>query len=128
MKNSLKIKGVTTSAGSSKEASSSSSDATQTSGKVVSEFAGSDEPKMPELKWFAHDDNIKRLIEARCNDVNSVKSETFILEGSASATMSQKIASSIDGAMSKMGSKKSSTMEKQATKENSSKLYFTVEF
>ena len=59
---------------------------------------------------------------------NSVKSETLILEGAVSATMSQKTAFAIDGAISKIGSKTKGSMEKQATKEIHSKLIFVVEF
>ncbi len=100
----------------------------QRDGRVEVKFEGSNIPKEPELKWFAHDDNIKRLIEMRCNNGNSIKAETLELSGTSSATMSQKTAYAIDGAISKMHIKGSSTMESQATKENMSKLIFYIEF
>jgi hypothetical protein len=50
------------------------------------------------------------------------------LEGSSSATMSQKTACSIDASLKKIGNKSNVTMEKQAVKENTSKLIFEIEF
>lgn len=100
----------------------------QRSGKTLTYFEGNDSPKTPQLKWYAHDDNIKRLIEMRCSQNNSIKSKTLELEGSISATMSQKTACSIDASLKKIGNKGNVTMEKQAIKENTSKLIFEIEF
>ena len=100
----------------------------QRRGRVLAEFEGSDSPQKPELKWFSNDDNVKRLIEMRCTNSNSIKSELLELEGSSSAAMSQKTASSIDIAISKFGTKSKFNMEKHAQKENHSKLIFCVEF
>lgn len=127
-KSSTKIKGIGVSSGGNSSKNSESKNSSSRKGVVSAEFEGSNEPRHPDLKWFKHDDNINRLIEMRCNDVNAIKTQTLRLEGAASATMSQKAASSIDGAISKMGSKKSSSMEKQAMKENTSKMVFVIEF
>lgn len=97
-------------------------------GRITAQFEGSNEPRKPKLKWFAHDDTIKRLIEMRCKNDNSIKSETLELSGATSATMSRKTACAIDGAISKMGFKGSTSMEMQATTENTSKLIFIIEF
>lgn len=108
--------------------------ATKKEGKNYSEsiFRGSDNPKRPELKWFAHDENIKGLIEMRCNDINSIQTKTLKLMGSSSATMSQKTACAIDSAVGKLGGKASvkgeGSMEAQASSESKSTLIFTVEF
>ena len=123
-----KIKGTSSSANESYENSSSYKDSTQRSGKIIAQFEGSNNPCKPKLKWFAHDDNIKRLIEMRCKGDNTIKSETLELAGASSATMSQKTAYAIDGAISKMGFKASASMEKQAITENTSKLIFCIEF
>lgn len=124
-----KLHSVNSSAGSSKEQTSSSSKNSLRSGKIEAEFEGSQEISRPELKWFAHDDNIKNLIEMRCAKSNSIKSEILILEGSASATMAKKTACAIDGAIGKIGGiKGKADMEAQATKECQSKLIFNVEF
>ena len=98
------------------------------SGRIVAEFVGSNEAKRPELKWFMHDDTIKRLIDIRCTDPSAIKTETLILEGNASATMSQKTAYAIDNAISKIQIGVKTNMEGQATKENQSKLIFYIEF
>lgn len=60
------------------------------SGHIEIEFEGNNEPQQPQLKWFAHDDNIKRLIEMCCNGKRSVKTETLELAGSSSATSPKK--------------------------------------
>ena len=112
----------------SAEQSSSYHGVANRSGKITAEFAGSDDVKQPELKWFQHDDTIKRLIQMRCEKPNSIKSETMILEGTASATMSKKTACAIDGAVGKIGTKGNASMEGQASKEERSKLIFSVEF
>lgn len=99
----------------------------RTSGKTMKYFEGSNEIKRPELKWFAHDDNIKGLIEMRCSNQNSIKSNVLELSGAMSNTMSRKIACAIDGLM-KGNAKATMSMESQANKEYSSKLIFEVEF
>lgn len=75
-----------------------------------------------------HDDTIKRLIDMRCSDINALQSETLILEGSSSATMSKKTACAIDNAIGKVGVSGKANMEGQASKEERSKLIFRVEF
>lgn len=98
------------------------------SGKIVTEFEGRGEPVVPELKWFAYDDNINRLIEMRCTQNNTIKSKVLEIQGSSSATMSQKTACAIDNALTKIDSKTSMAMESQANRELYSKLIFEVEF
>ena len=110
------------------EQSLSHENSSRRSGKIIVEFEGSDTPKHPKLKWFEHDDNIKKLIEMRCKNTNAIKSETLELSGASSATMSQKTAYAIDSAISKMGVKGSSDMEKHAKSEHQSKLIFNIEF
>lgn len=124
----LTEKSAATKCSESAESTSSYQDSSQRSGRITVEFEGRNEPRKPKLKWFAHDDNIKRLIEMRCKGDNTIKSETLELAGASSATMSQKTAYAIDGAISKMGFKASASMEKQAITENTSKLIFCIEF
>ena len=96
------------------------------SGKNISYFEGNAEPVRPKLKWFAHDDNINGLIEMRCAaDGRSIKSKILELKGAYSATMSRKTACAIDKILKVKGSL---SMEKQAIKEHSSTLVFSVEF
>lgn len=112
----------------SAEQNSSAKISNQRSGRIVAEFEGSDTPTRPELKWFANDDTIKGLIEMRCTNTNSIKSETLILSGSSSAAMSQKTAYAIDSAVSKLGARASTNMETEAVRENTSKLIFNIKF
>ena len=107
---------------------SSSAQSNLRSGKIHAEFEGNSQPQRPKLKWFALDENIKKLIDMRCKSVNALKSETLELSGSTSATMTHKAAASIDGAMSKIGIKASMSMQSQAMVEHSSKLIFSVVF
>lgn len=95
------------------------------SGKTVSYFQGSDTPRKPNLKWFAHDDNIIRLIEMRCTENNAIKSKMIELKGSTSATMSQKIACAIDDILNIKGAL---SMERQTIREHSNTLIFEIEF
>lgn len=104
-------------------------DSNRRSGHVEIEFEGNSEYTRPTLKWFAHDDNINRLIEMRCSGNNSIKSEHLELEGASSATMSQKTAYAIDTAVGKMGGAKGHTsMNSQAEKEHRSKFLYYIEF
>ena len=100
----------------------------QRSGLINIEFEGNDKPQKPQLKWFAHDENIKKLVEMRCEGNNTVKSESLELSGASSATMSQKTAFAIDTTISKIGLKGGIAMESQATRESLSKLIFNIEF
>ena len=95
------------------------------SGRKTTYFNGHNEPQRPELKWFAYDNNIKQLIEMRCNDIGSVKSTFFELSGTSSATMTQKAAQTIDKLLKISGSR---SMESQVIKEYSKKLVFEIEF
>ncbi|MBO5005804.1 MAG: hypothetical protein J6C89_00015 [Clostridia bacterium] len=100
----------------------------QRSGRTKTKFKGNDNPIRPTLKWFQHDDNIKKLIEMRCSDANAIETRTLELQGSSSATMSQKTALAIDETLATIKVKNQSTMEKQVKKENHSKLIFEIEF
>jgi hypothetical protein len=102
------------------------------SGKTEIYFEGSTIPKRPELKWFAHDGNIKRLIEMRFDKGNAIKSEILEIAGSSLTTMSEKAAYAIDLAIKKTGvkgkAKGSSDISSQVAKESHSKLVFRIEF
>ena len=107
------------------DASSSSTNNSSQSGKSVTHFEGSRAPQMPTLKWFAHDDNIKRLIEMRFAEGSSIKSKNLELKGSSSATMSKSFACALDNLL---GSNSSISMESQVLKEQSKILVYEIEF
>ena len=99
------------------------------SGRIETEFEGNGTPQKPTLKWFAHDDTIKQLVEMCCSGARTVKFKTLELSGSSSATMSQKTAYAIDSAIGKLGGASGNvSMDAQAAKEHQSKLLFYIEF
>ena len=103
----------------------------QRSGKARTYFNGNAEPTRPELKWFANDDSIKGLIEMRCSSSNSIRSRTLVLAGATSATMSYKIACTVDSLLKAgavKGAKGGFSMASKSIRESSSKLIFDVEF
>ena len=122
--------GVKVSAAEKGEVSMDSTKRQAKSGKNVSYFEGFEDPKMPELKWFSNNMNVKRLIEMRFGSERTIRSKALELEGTSFATMSQKTAQSIDQAVDKFGLKAASSyaMERQATREIYSKLIYELEF
>lgn len=122
------LHGTKVSTAESAEQNASSKISNRRSGKIISTFEGSSTPKMPNLKWFEHDNIIINLIDSRLNGDNSIKTETLELSGSSSATMSQKTAYAIDNAVGAMKLKGNSSMESQAVRENHSTFLFSIEF
>ena len=105
------------------KAESKNSVGNKKSGKRISYFEGHDEPQIPQLKWFVHDDNIKSLIEMRCK--KAIKSTSLELSGSSCASMSRSMACAIDAILNVSGT---FSMEKQAIKELSNSLLYEIEF
>lgn len=102
---------------------------TKNSGRGIVYFQGNNTPKRPELKWFKHDENIKRLIEMRCRGENEIKSKVLELQGASSAVMSAKTACTIETVMEKLAGKKGNVeLERQAIRECHSKFIFNIEF
>lgn len=97
-------------------------------GKIETSFSQNTIPQHPRLKWFAHNDNVRNLIEMRLAASGSVRSKTLELSGTSSASMTQKTAIAIDYEISKMGIKSNNNIERQAQIEKNSKLIFEVIF
>ena len=98
-------------------------------GRIEAEFTGLRFPKRPVLRWFAYDTSINNLIETCCSGKRRVKKLTLELSGSTSSTMSQSIASAIDGVLCKtLNAKGNLSMKSQAQAEFQSKLLFQIEF
>lgn len=92
-------------------------------------FEGDREPRYPTLKWFAYDDGINALIDMCCNGQRHIKTKTLELAGSSSATMSMKVASTLDGLLSGGSKAKAqSNMTSMATQEQQRVLRFELEF
>ena len=97
-------------------------------GRIETVFEGNTKPSRPELKWFSHDEGIKKFIESVCSGKNPTKQQTLSIFGSTVAAMSQKAAYSIDAAVGNLGGGGSSSMEAQLMTESETKLEFTIEF
>lgn len=97
-------------------------------GKSITNFSQNTIPQQPRLKWFAHNDNVRNLIEMRLAESGSVRSKTLELSGTSSASMTQKTAIAIDYEISKTGIKSNNNIERQAQIEKNSKLIFEVIF
>ena len=97
-------------------------------GKIVSVFEGSDEPKVPTLKWFAYDDSIKGLIKTRLSGENLSKRENFKFSGSSTSAISQQAAYAIDSAVGGVGIKGNASVAKQMKQEINKTMYFSIEF
>ena len=124
----ININAVISRASGANSSSCSSARSDSRRGRIVAEFEGNDTPQRPQLKWFANDENIKRLIEMRCTNCNSIKSEVLELEGASSNTMSQEQGAAIDFAISNVGFKLGYSMEQEAEGEKHSLLIYSVEF
>lgn len=98
------------------------------SGSIEVEFEGSNEPENPKLKWFAHNDSIKGLIEMRMLGKNSSKSLVLHFTGMSNSAISQKAAYALDAAVSGMGVKGNSSISKKMEQESKKTIYFRIEF
>lgn len=100
----------------------------QQSGAIVTNFRGTRTPKRPELKWFAHEDTLNRLIDMCCAG-ECPESRDLTLSSSSSFSMSKKVAVAIDTAVDNCGTiNGSGSMQKQIDREQHSKFHFYIEF
>ena len=91
-------------------------------------FEGSDEPKMPTLKWFAYDESIKGLIKNRLSGENLSKTEELEFLGSSTSAISQQVAYAIDSAVCGVELKGNAATTKQMKEEINKTMYFSIEF
>ena len=93
-------------------------------------FEGHAEPRRPELKWFAHDQEIEFLIATRCNNDggNTTKRYRVELDSSSTQTMSVQLASKLDKALGKLGASVNFSLKGEAFAESRRRLVFEVEF
>lgn len=95
--------------------------------KNITYFEGNEKTKVPKLKWFAYDENIKGLIDMRRLGKNAIKSKVLEFYCSTSATMSTKSAVAVDKIKNvKVNSEVSATFK--SNKEHMSKLIFDIQF
>lgn len=93
-------------------------------------FEGNAEPQRPELKWFAHDQEIEFLIATRCNggDGNTTKEYRVELDSSSTQTMSEQLAAKLDKALGKLGASCNFSLKGEALTESRRRLVFEIEF
>ncbi|MGN0037746.1 MAG: hypothetical protein ACI36Y_01220 [Coriobacteriales bacterium] len=92
-------------------------------------FEGSSNPVRPELRWFAHDSEIKNLVDMRCSDSgNATKTYTVKIECKNVATMSVAAAEKVDAALGKLGGKANFSLKGEVQNESRQTLLFKLEF
>lgn len=93
-------------------------------------FEGDATPETPELHWYAHDAEIKRLIDSRCSkdSRNITKNYHVEIDSSASSTMSLTMATKIDSALGKLGASCNFSIRGEVQNESRRKLLFDIEF
>ena len=93
-------------------------------------FEGNDQPRRPELKWFANDKEIEFLIDTRCggSDVGKTKEYSMELSSTSMQTMNVQAAAKIDKALSKLGASFNFSLEGEALTEQRRRLLFEIEF
>lgn len=96
--------------------------------EFAQEFEGSDEPRRPELKWFANDRQIEHLINTRCSGSNKITHYTMTLDETASQAISAQAAAKVEKALKKIGVSFNFSFEGEALNESRRKLFFEIEF
>lgn len=100
----------------------------QQAGELITKFQGTRTPKRPELKWFAHDDTLNRLINMCCSG-ESPQSRDLTLSSTSSFSMSKKVAVAIDTAVKNSGTINGyGSMSRQIDREQHSQFHFYIEF
>ncbi|MGM9619514.1 MAG: hypothetical protein ACI3W8_06760 [Oscillospiraceae bacterium] len=101
---------------------------TKNSSLAKATFASGRKPSRPYLLWYAHDNNIKNLIDMRCSEENGSKMPTYEirLNSSSVAVISTRTAAEIDAAAGKLGMK--SNFSTQCATEHSKVMYLKLEF
>lgn len=118
------------SVGASESREMSSENRMQREAVAAAEFSGDMQPVQPTLRWFAHDDNIKNLIQMRCSGEgnNGVKKYSIELKGSDFATMGVSTAAKLDAAVSSLGLGSSLNLQSRVAEEHHHRMSFQLEF
>lgn len=97
-------------------------------GKIITEFEGATEPKMPVLKHFKYNSFIKGLIETRLSGRNLSKNENYSFADTSMSAISQEAAYAIDSIIGGVGGKGNSSMKKQIEQQRNKIINFYIEF
>lgn len=87
-------------------------------------------PRRPELKWFAHDNEILSLIEKRCNPNAGgvLNSYSIDITASTSSSISIDLASSIDASLGAAKVKAGGSLSSGLKKEEKKRFVYKIEF
>ena len=91
-------------------------------------FEGSNEPVMPNLKWYAYDRVILDLIKSRVEGINPMKEYNLDLEYKTSESMPIKAAAKVDVALKQLGATMNFDFASEVRDESRRKLEFHIEF
>lgn len=93
-------------------------------------FEGDARPRVPQLRWYAYDQEIKFLIDSRIGEdgENSTSRYAIEIDSASSSTMKTALAAKIDVALKKLGASCNFSLEGEALSESRRKLRFEVEF
>lgn len=121
---------IKASANSNEERSVTSEKESKRKSVAHAEFVGERQPIPPTLAWFAHDDNIRNLIDMRCTGKGNgaIKAFTIEFKGSDFATIGANTAAKIDGAMSKISAGSDFALQSKVTEERHHRLIYQIEF
>ena len=111
------------------EINSSKSEEHSTQVMFEQKFDSTGEATMPELKFYAHDAEIKALIDSRLNPETSNTTEYRMgIDCRSSTSMSFSMAHKVDAVLKKMGLGASLNVSKEVKTESQNTLEFYVEF
>lgn len=87
-------------------------------------------PRRPELKWFAHDNEILSLIEKRCNPNAGgvLNSYSIDITASTSSSISIDLASSIDASLGAARVKAGGSLSSGLKNEEKKHFIYKIEF
>ena len=96
----------------------------------VQTFEGDMAPQRPDLRWFAHNNEILSLIDTRCSEGggNMTREYSFEIDNSARAAISQGMAGKIDAALGKMGAECNFSLKGEVESESRKRMIFEIEF
>jgi len=114
----------------SEESAVTSEKETKRKSMAHAEFVGERKSLQPTLTWFAHDDNIRNLIDMCCSGkgLGEIKSFSIEFKGSDFATIGANTAAKIDGAMNRISAGSDFALQRKVTEESHHSLIYQIEF
>lgn len=92
------------------------------------EFAGHNNPEMPELIYYKNDPDIESLIQLRMDEKNQVKSKSYTLKYNRKQDINLDAAIKIDLVLSKLSMAASASVKSEVEKENRMYMEYQIKF